>query len=171
MQDNILTATQTYQLFFECVAACIDSKEEGIKRGILQEDIPSYREIPSLIVLNLWDKGYDTRISPSMMYAFLLIYAMDEMSEYFLFYYQQFSLKAHGVKVSDDISNVTLYPFIDMDEFAETSKELGYKKHWGEFLKDPFKTQWDNVFNGISGKKTHNVIIQFILNLYKKDKL
>ncbi|MBI6194817.1 hypothetical protein [Providencia rettgeri] len=96
---------------------------------------------------------------------------MDEISEYFLFYYQQFSLKAHGVNVSDDISNVTLYPFIDMDEFAEISKELRYKKHWGEFLKNPFKTQCDNVFNEISGKKTHNVIIQFMLNLYKKDKL
>lgn len=167
MQDNILTATQAYQLFFECVAACMDSKEEGIKRGILQEDIPSYREIPSLIVLKLWDKGYDTRISPSIMYAFLLIYAMDEMSEYFLFYYQQFSLKAHGVKVSDDISNVTLYPFIDIDEFAETSKELGYKKHWGAFLKEPFITQWDQVFNGETRIKTHNTVIKFMLKLFK----
>lgn len=134
MQDKILTATSAYQLFLTCISSCIDSREEGLKSGMLQEHIPDFQSIPSLIAMSLWNYGYEYHLSPSIMYSFLDYYAINEMSEYFLFYYQQFSLKAYGVEVCEDISIEKFVSLIDITNFAKKSKELGAKKHWGKIL-------------------------------------
>ncbi|MGL1040302.1 hypothetical protein ACSTDR_21155 [Vibrio vulnificus] len=167
MQDKVLTATGAYQLFFECVSSCIDMKEEGIRSGVLQEGIDDLQAIPALIAMSLWNYGYEFQVSPSMMYSFLKSYAVEEMSEDFLFSYQQYSLRAHHVEVTDDITNETYMPLIDMVGFAEQSKKLGYKEHWGLLLKDPYKTQWSYVFNGKSEEEPKNLLREFISRFFK----
>lgn len=168
MQNKILTATAAYQLFLTCISSCIDSKEEGLKSGILQEHIPDSQSIPALIAISLWNYGYESHLSPSIMYSFLEYYAINEMSEDFLYSYQQYSLKVYGIEVYDDISNEQITALIDITDFAKKSKELGAKKHWGKFFKEPYKTLWNDVFNEKVNMNSTGWVSNFMSKLLKK---
>lgn len=168
MQDKILTATAAYQLFLTCISSCTDSKEEGLKSGILHDHIPDSQSIPALIAMSLWNYGYESHFSPSIMYAFLEYYAINEMSEDFLYSYQQYSLKVYGVEVYDDISNKHIIALIDITDFAKKSKELGAKKHWGKFFKEPYKNLWNDVFNEKNNIKSTSWINKFMSKLLKE---
>lgn len=143
-QNNALTATKAFSTLMQCTADALDSKDQGIKTGIINPNWTTNEVISFLFAFYIYHE-YEKTFSPIMAANFLKEYCHPEIYTEFKNFYLSLA-QDQKVNLSQINFEGDILPSIDIPAFAAKSKQIGYKKHWNPF-KEPYKSQWNNAFN------------------------
>lgn len=147
MGERIIKPTEAYSMLLENVSSVLDCKEQGIASGVLASDMDDLEAINWLNSLALWNSDFDRMYSPGIYNGFLAEYCKPEFSEGLKHFYPQLAAR-EGVYLPNEIWDTNTFIMIDVYNYAEKTKQLGGKEHWGFAFNARYLEHWQSAFSG-----------------------
>lgn len=135
-----LTATKAFQLLIQSVADVTDFRDDGEKTGIIKQWM-NYDEAIAIVLAWRVTTEYEQNVSTKLMMSLLMNYCRDSLADAYADFTCQLLQKENIEAAPDGLKDRRYDVLIDIEKFAISGKQLGFKSSWNPF-REPFSPQW-----------------------------
>lgn len=136
-----ITVTTITQLVMQSTVDAYDSRNEGIKVGLITPEMNDMEAIAAPLSFYVFS-GFEENFSPKLTLSFLDNYCLDEIKERFIFHYMKFASRSEvcfGINDFDSHGRITA--ITDIEGLARRGHECNLTVHHNPF-KDPYRSIW-----------------------------